>query len=287
MCAEASPLRAPPCDPARPRRRQWCSSCSTARRWPSMTWPSSCSPLFEEFLSRRDDRKRSSAQPSATPSLRRSPRRRRDTSHLHAHPKAGERRPARQMTRSRRQRPQASIDVSFDDAHAMVKRMFGDTARPRASTSRVNSINWRADGPGCITSPLAAVALRTVGRFIVRPSTSGRLRRLSGEMVAIDQRSSTTSRHPPSRARHGEYSAVTVTPDRCAVDDIQVSRTRAAAVRSGGPTGRRWQRIARVRIDQCMLLTNALAKARRLITAPGRRQPDVAAIACSARNAAR
>ena len=156
--ARAVPRRPMAASPT-PRSRRWpsstsstgCSSCSTARRWRSRTWRCNCSACCSRNSSPRRDEQltivgATSGDTGSAAIDAVAGRERIDIFMLHPKGRVSDVQ-RRQMTTV--QAPNVhniAIDGSFDDAQAMVKRMFGDSRDDRRASASARSI--RSTGRG-------------------------------------------------------------------------------------------------------------------------------------------
>lgn len=125
-----------------------------------------------------------------------------------------------------------AIDGSFDDAQAMVKRLFGDEeARSQVTLSAVNSINWARLMAQVVYYFYAAVRLGGPGRPIAFSVPTGNFGDVFAGYVAAQMGLpiaklvvATNVNDILHRAlTRGDYSAGTVTPTATPSMDIQVS----------------------------------------------------------------
>jgi len=125
-----------------------------------------------------------------------------------------------------------AIDGSFDDAQAMVKRLFGDAeARSRVTLSAVNSINWARLMAQIVYYFYAAVRLGAPDRAIAFSVPTGNFGDIFAGYVAAQMGLpvarlvvATNVNDILHRAlTSGDYSAGTVTPTATPSMDIQVS----------------------------------------------------------------
>ena len=153
-----------------------------------------------------------------------------------------------------------AIDGSFDDAQAMVKRMFGDPAMTgRFHIGAVNSINWARLMAQVVYYFAAALQLGAPHRKVAFSVPTGNFGDVFAGYVAAQMGLpierlivATNVNDILHRAlSNGDYSAGTVTPDRRAVDGHPGQlELRAAAVRLRRPRRRGARRAdARVRGD--------------------------------------
>ncbi len=205
--------------------------------------------LFEEFLARRDERLTivgaTSGDTGSAAIDAVAGRERIDIFMLHPKGRVSDVQ-RRQMTTVKAPNVyNIAIDGSFDDAQAMVKRMFGDTDMTgRFRISAVNSINWARLMAQVVYYFAAALQLGAPERKVAFSVPTGNFGDVFAGHVAarmglpIERLIVATNVNDilHRALANGDYSAGTVTPTAAPSMDIQVSlQLRAAAVRRRRP----------------------------------------------------
>jgi threonine synthase len=192
--------------------------------------------LFEEFLSRRDERLTivgaTSGDTGSAAIDAVAGRERIDVFMLHPKGRVSDVQ-RRQMTTVKAPNVyNIAIDGSFDDAQAMVKRMFGDTAMTgRFRISAVNSINWARLMAQVVYYFAAALQLGVPHRLVTFSVPTGNFGDVFAGYVArqmglgIDRLIVATNVNDIlyRALNSADYSAGTVTPTAAPSMDIQVS----------------------------------------------------------------
>ena len=192
--------------------------------------------LFEEFLSRRDDRLTivgaTSGDTGSAAIDAVAGRDRVDIFMLHPKGRVSDVQ-RRQMTTVKAANVyNIAIDGSFDDAQAMVKRMFGDrTMTDRFRISAVNSINWARLMAQVVYYFATSTQLGGPRRKVAYAVPTGNFGDVFAGYVAarmglpIEQLIVATNVNDilHRALSHGDYSAGTVTPTAAPSMDIQVS----------------------------------------------------------------
>ncbi|MGX7894725.1 threonine synthase [Tsuneonella sp. HG222] len=192
--------------------------------------------LFEEFLARRDERLTivgaTSGDTGSAAIDAVAGRERIDIFMLHPAGRVSDVQ-RRQMTTVKAPNVyNIAIDGSFDDAQAMVKRMFGDTAMTGSfRVSAVNSINWARLMAQVVYYFAAALQLGAPERKVAFSVPTGNFGDVFAGHVAarmglgIERLIVATNVNDilHRALAHGDYSAGTVTPTAAPSMDIQVS----------------------------------------------------------------
>jgi len=232
--------------------------------------------LFEEFLSRRDDHLTivgaTSGDTGSAAIDAVAGRAKIDIFMLHPHGRISDVQRRQMTTVLAPNVHNIAIDGSFDDAQAMVKRMFGDAAiTGRFGIAAVNSINWARLMAQVVYYFAAALQLGGPARKVAFSVPTGNFGDVFAGYVAAQMGLpierlivATNVNDILHRAlSSGDYSASTVTPTAAPSMDIQVSSNfeRLLFDAGGRDGGAMAAQMAAFEASKAMQLTNAQREA--------------------------